>query len=377
MAFGKKNLPSVSPIDYNLCLLGLSKSGKTTLIFEVLEKLCPNGYLFVETGRERGADAISGIEYINCPTWSQEFDEANNAVGFEELINDIVKNKNEEYPNLKVLVVDTQDQLAEMAEAQIVKEYNRKQKLENKPTVDSINAAYAGYGRGESKARELVSTMEDKLVSVGVRVWYIGHAKTKDVVDPITNTTYTTITSQIPQSWFNSLKRNLHFLGLLYTNMNVVTEKKKVGAGEKKFNTVTSEARKIRWRSDNMVADCGSRFADIVEEIDCDADEFIKALTDAIDAEIHKSGMSDKQLKAEQKRLDEAKAEKVAANIEAVANGEELENITAQIMDFISENRYDKDKIKPIFSTLKKQGVKKPTEITDLNVAKEILALCK
>ena len=377
MAFGKKNLPSKSPVDYNLCLLGLSKSGKTTLIFNVLEKLCPGGYLFVETGRERGADAITGIEYINCPTWSQEFDEANNAVGFAELINDIVKNKNEEYPDLKVLVIDTQDQLAEMAEAQIVKEYNRKQKLDNKPTVDSINAAFAGYGRGEQKARELVSTMEDKLVSVGVRVWYIGHAKTKDVVDPITNTTYTTITSQIPQSWFNSLKRNLHFLGLLYTNMDVVTEKKKVGAGEKNFNTVTSEARKIRWRSDNMVADCGSRFADIVEEIDCDADEFIKALTDAIDAEIQKSGKSDKELKAEQKKADEAKAKKIAKNIEAVANDEKLEEVTNAIMDWISDNRDDKEKLKPVLASLKEHGSKKPTEITDLEVAEEIFTLCK
>ena len=294
-----------------------------------------------------------------------------------EVVDDISKNKNTEYPNLKCVIIDTFDEIIKLAEKQSVIEYNKKMKLESKPTVDTVNAAWGGFSRGEKYAMNLVDEAIEKLRKVGVRTWLVGHCKNKDVTDPITGDVYTTITSDMQNNWFSSLKKNLHFLGLLYTDREIITEKKKVGKSDKEVHSITNEARKIKWRSDDMATDWGSRFADIIEEIPCDADEFIKALTDAIDAEIHKTGKSDKELKAEQKKLDDAKAKKVEENIAAVNADEELENITAQIMDFISENRDNKDKIKPILTALKEAGVKKPVEITDLEVAEEIFALCK
>ena len=61
MAFGKKNHVSLNIFDYNICLLGQSKVGKTTLMKEVCEKTVgENGYLFLEIGQEQGADAIEG-----------------------------------------------------------------------------------------------------------------------------------------------------------------------------------------------------------------------------------------------------------------------------------------------------------------------------
>ena len=52
---------------------------------------------------------------------------------------------------------------------------------------------------------------------------------------------------------------------------------------KKEVNVVTSETRRIKFRDDNYAVDSGSRFADIVDEIPMDVDEFIKALTDAIE----------------------------------------------------------------------------------------------
>ena len=37
--FGKKNHVSLNPLDLNICLLGLPKIGKTTLMKEVAEEL--------------------------------------------------------------------------------------------------------------------------------------------------------------------------------------------------------------------------------------------------------------------------------------------------------------------------------------------------
>ena len=75
MAFGKRNHVSLNPLSYNICLLGESKIGKTTVIKEFCEKLTNNiegGYLFAEIGQERGADAIEGINYVNCPAWDMD-----------------------------------------------------------------------------------------------------------------------------------------------------------------------------------------------------------------------------------------------------------------------------------------------------------------
>ena len=66
MGFGKRNHVKLDPLAYNILLLGESKIGKTTLIKEVCEKLAgEDGYLFLEIGQERGADAIENINYIN------------------------------------------------------------------------------------------------------------------------------------------------------------------------------------------------------------------------------------------------------------------------------------------------------------------------
>ena len=76
MKYGKKNQVSLNPLDYNTCILGESKVGKTTLIHEVCQKLVgEDGYLFCEMGAERGADAIEGIPYVNCTSWAEDYDE--------------------------------------------------------------------------------------------------------------------------------------------------------------------------------------------------------------------------------------------------------------------------------------------------------------
>ena len=99
MAYGKKNHVNLNPLAYNIMLLGESKIGKTTLIKEVCEKLAGvDGYLFIECGQERGADAIEGINHINCPTWEMdEYDEITNSHGFADVCEDIIENKTSEY----------------------------------------------------------------------------------------------------------------------------------------------------------------------------------------------------------------------------------------------------------------------------------------
>ena len=155
MAYGIKNVVKIDPLAYNIGLIGESGIGKTTIIKEMCEKLTGSndGYLFLECGKEDGADAIQGINYINCREWSADYDEIENSIGFEDVVDDIIDNKTTEYPLLRTVVIDTYDQLIDIAKAEVIEMHNRENP--DKP-VKSIKAAFGGYMAGEDKAVDMV-----------------------------------------------------------------------------------------------------------------------------------------------------------------------------------------------------------------------------
>lgn len=382
MAFGKKNHVNLNPLSYNICLLGESKVGKTTVIREVCEKLVgENGYMFLELGQERGADAIEGINHINCPEWEMDYDELTNSAGFIDVCEDIISNKTTDYPDLKVVVWDTYDQLITIAEQEVIRIWNKDCRETGHPEkcAKTINAAFGGFGKGEKKAMELMFNMMAELRKVGVSTIVIGHVKTKDVTDVVSGETYQTLTSDQQQNYFNALKKNLHFLGLAYIDRTIVKEKtgKKniVTKKEEVVNKVSEEMRKIKFRDDNYAVDSGSRFADIVPEIDMSADEFIQALTDAIMNEQKKSGVSIKEAKAAQAKAEKAEAKRVAEQEAKNHSQKEIEEIKSQIIEFFTNNKTNMAVIKPILDKCKELGYANPKEISDVEDAKAILAM--
>ena len=110
MGYGKKNHVKLDPLSYNIYIGGEAKIGKTTTVMEICKKLAgEDGYLFAEICQERGADAIEGINYVNCPCWDMPYDEDTNSLGFEDVVSDICDNKTTEYKNLRVFIIDTYD----------------------------------------------------------------------------------------------------------------------------------------------------------------------------------------------------------------------------------------------------------------------------
>lgn len=382
MAFGRKNHVKIDPLAYNTLLLGESKIGKTTLIKEVCEKLAgEDGYMFFEIGMERGADAIEGISHINCPDWSSDYDELTNSAGFIDVVDDIVANKTTEYKNLKVVVWDTYDQLITIAEQESIRLWNKECREKNAPDkcAKSINAAWGGFGKGEKKAMELMFAAMADLRRVGVATIVIGHVKNKDVSDVVTGETYQTLTSDQQQNYFNALKKNLHFLGLAYIDRTIVKEntgKKNIVTGKATtVSKVRSETRKIKFRDDNYAVDSGSRFADIVPEIEMTPDNFIKALTDAIEAERSKSGKTIEESKAEQAAEAAIEAERIAQAEEDTKVQAELGKVKADIVEFFTQNKTDIAKIKPVLAKCKELGYANPNEIDNLEAAQAVLAM--
>lgn len=277
MAF-KKNKISDNLADYSICLLGESGIGKTTTMVEMCEKeFGEDGYVIFNMGKEQGIDCIDNATYEDIPDWKK----------FDSTVKDIVANKNTEYKDLKVVVLDTLDQTIEITEPEVIRRWN----IENKGKKDftdakTLNASWGGFGRGEDKVIEVILDKIWELQKVGIRVYYTGHVKTREIVDPITNQTYTTLSTNMMTKYFNGFKTKMHVVGVACIDRTIETEstgrKNIVTKKDITVNKVKEERRKIVFRDDSYSVDSKSRLAGIVDEIPMNSDALIKALKDAI-----------------------------------------------------------------------------------------------
>lgn len=358
--FGKKNKVSLNPLDANICLLGLPKIGKTTIMKEIAERLVGDNYIFLEMYRENGAKYIEDIIYEDVPDWDT----------FVEIVDDIVDNRTTDYADLKVVFLDTLDNALQLAEQESIRLWNKENPAKR---TTAINAAWGGYMKGQDKAMELLQEQLFKLRSVGVAFSVIGHVRQTTITDPITNESYQQITSDVSQRYFNQLKKNIDLVGIAYIDRELVKNK----VNGKEVSTVKSETRKIKFRDDNYTVDSGSRMSQIVSEINFDADEFIEAMRNALEAEVKKGGKSVEDRKKENEK-EEKENMKLLAEAESKAKLEkELEGVKSEIIQFVVANKSSIEVIKPVLELCKKNGFNNPNEIDDLNVANKILKACK
>lgn len=365
--FGKKNHVSLNPLDANICLLGLPKIGKTSIMKEIAEKLVgENGYLFLEMYRENGAKYIEDIVYEDVPDWAT----------FVEIIDDIVDNKTSDYPDLKVVYIDTIDNALQLAEQESLRVWNKENP---KKRTKSLNAAWGGFQGGQDYAMDLFQEQLFRLREVGVAFSLIGHVRQSTVVDPITLESYRQISSDVSQRYFNQLKKNIDLVGIAYIDREVTSEKtgrKNIVTGkEETVNKVVSEARKIKFRDPNYCVDSGGRMSQIVEEINFNADEFIQAMKNALEAEVKKSGKSVDTRYKENEKAEKEKIKQVAEAEKAHKSQKELDIAIGEIVDFFTKNKTDLEIIKPILAKCKEMGYSNPKEISNLEDAKIILAM--
>lgn len=338
--YGKKVEIDLNPLHYNIGLLGESGIGKSTIIKEICEKLAgEDGYLALDIGKEDGHDAIAGIVSERIEDWAK----------FVDVTDDIIENKTTDYKDLQVVIIDTYDQLFDLAEKEVIRLHNRKNS--DKPKIDTINSAFGGFGKGLEKAIDIVLDRLWELKKVGVSFIIVAHTKKKDVDDVVTGSQYSILTSDISQKYFNAIKTKLHFLGMAYIDRDIVKEK----TGKKNIKTgedivkgkIVSESRVIRFRDDTYSVDSKSRFADIVDCIPFDADAFIKAMQDAIMKEHSKGTLTVEESKKEaEKKAKEKEAfaakyaeEKMKSVSDEDKNVELINQIRAKFPDADSDTK--------------------------------------
>lgn len=278
MAFGKRSSISENLNDYSIMLCGESGIGKTTVMSRLCEmEFGEDGYLLMNTGDEEGVSAIDDVTYEDVPSYKK----------YVEICNDIIKNKTTDYPNLKILIIDTLDQLIKATETYAIDDWNRSNMgNKNFKPAKSLNSVEGGFGAGYDVVFNLIYDKVRALDKVGVKVWFVCHSKTKDIVDPLTSSAYTTLTSNMAQRYFNDFKTKVHVVGVACIDRTIDV----VGTGRENImnhkeitvNKVSNETRQIVFRDDSYSVDSKSRFSGIVDRIPLDAEELQKALKDAI-----------------------------------------------------------------------------------------------
>lgn len=282
--FGKKNVVNTDVSRYIFGLLGESGIGKTTTMYKICDKLFgEDGYIVLDCGKEVGTNCINGVVAERIENYKK----------FIEVTDDIIKNKETDYPNLKVVIGDTLDQLFDIGEPYLVKLYNQEHMGEkNFVPVKTINAVEGGFMHGQDRLIDMVLDRIFKLYDCGVGFWYTGHVKNRSSDDVFTGESYDQLTTSMSQRYFNSVKNKTHFLGIAYIDrameeeeygeQNPITKKRKTR------NKITSEARKVKFRDDSYTADSKCRFASIIDEVPLEADALIEAMQNAIIEEVNR-----------------------------------------------------------------------------------------
>lgn len=360
--FGKKNIISTNPLDYSICLCGIGGIGKTTLGIQMCEKLVgTDGYIHFNIGKESGVNALNNAVTEPIEDWEK----------LEEVVDDIIENKQSDYPDLRVIIWDSLDELLLIGENETIRQYNKTVTSDKKAAT--INGAWGGFGKALDRNVNMILDVMWNLKKVGVQSFIIAHTKRSDIIDPITQATYSQLTADAQQRYFNAVKNKMDIVAVGYIDREIVTEnlgrKNIVTKKEETTNRVKEEVRVISFRDDeNFAVDSKSRFAEIVPKIPFDTDAFIKAIEDAIASQMKAGGISEKDAKAAQKKREEERAE-IATEYsknqrENKIDGELNEEIVGEIKTLFDE--VDNDKKKSVKEIMAENGLKNFKDVSDV-----------
>lgn len=294
----KINRVSLDFENYYFFLKGVEKSGKTTLARDLTLKLYgkPEAGLLLAIGKEKGYKALDNIQALDIEDWDT----------FEETVDELIENRHA-YPDIKMIYIDTLDELVEMAEKATIAYSNRT----TGKRVSTLNSCLGGYGAGR---KHLCKIVDEKLSALNevYGVFVIGHTKLKTIKEQ----------GAVEEQEFQVLDSNLNsdyanIVGHKADVIATINVEREVNAAKR----VTETKRYIYFRGNGFIA-AGSRFSNIVDKVELSADNFIKAITDAIRGSMT-TPLSDEefeQRRAEEKILNQQKAESF---IEKRKNGDD------------------------------------------------------
>ena len=261
--------------DYSYIINGIGGIGKTTMVYEI-------GKLI--TGSNEGTFIITcGVE--NKPKHIDDAfgDVAPDFKTFMEIVKELCENK-AEYPDTKFVAIDSMDEFARTAENYVVAEWNKTCDINDR--AKSISQAYKGFQKGESRACDLMLNQIMKLQDAGYSLLLVGHTKTKLKEDVITKIQFEQLTCNLDNKYYNALKDKVNLVAMCYTENIVDNVEEKKNAFTKKMNKIgqlTDRKRVMVFADTENAVDCKSHFPYIAAKVDFGAENFIKAVRDALE----------------------------------------------------------------------------------------------
>lgn len=295
MALWKKNEVKVDIASYMHYIRGVKKVGKTTLFRDLVSHI-GNGEmdkgLLISLGDEDGYKALNGLIVATASDWSE----------FVAIVDELVENPEEN--EFKFIALDTVDELFNIATEEVFRIHKRKKG----EVCESLNSALGGYGAGRAKVKELVREQIARL-KVGYGLYCIGHTKLRDVNEKGVSEAYQQLTTSLSFDFDSVIADKADIIATISIDKDIVDIQEIAnGKDTKRVGSIGGVIRWIHFRDDNFNVDCGARFENIVDKVELSAENYIKAIEDAIRSA---SGKSDTEIKTKVKQEEQERLEAV------------------------------------------------------------------
>ncbi|GCD11708.1 AAA family ATPase [Clostridium tagluense] len=272
--------------DYSYLMNGIGGIGKTTAVVEMGQKLFGiYGYLHLTIGKEPKPEHIGNLWSDVAETWED----------VEEIIDQLCDDKDKgftdgkfDYSKLKMVGIDSTDEIFRLAEARVV-EMNNKKVKDPSDKVDTIKRCFGGYQAGENKTVEMVVDTVFKLREHGICPFFIGHTKSKNKVDQMTDVEFEQITSNLDNKYYTALKDKVSMVMCAYTVREMTdleTMKDAFTKKNKQVGKIASEKRVIAFRDEEFAIDLKSHLKYIVDKCEFTSDNIIAEIQLAIGKQI-------------------------------------------------------------------------------------------
>lgn len=341
----KKNTIKLDIASYRHYWRGEPKVGKTTLFRD----LVVNAYgdakhgLLISIGQEIGYRSLDNLFVFDTPTWSE----------IVEVVDDLTSEEGKAENEIKIIALDTVDQLVEIAEKEVLR-LHRLQKPENSSSV-TINSALGGFGAGKKKARSLIEDMVSRLERAGYGMIYISHTRIKDITEKATDVVFQQLTGALEFSYDAIFSNRADVMAMFTTESEVKEERLK------------SSTRYIYFRSTNFI-NAGSRIANLPEKIVLNAENYVSALNTALEKG---SGITGKDAVKARKQEEKVRAEEAQEFIDKDKEVVDLrKSLTALVKSF------EPEKIKLKKAELEENGLpQKFSDVDDVETLNKISAI--
>ena len=300
--YGKVAEMSKNFYDYNYILTGVAAVGKTHLAHHlgIAASGSNEGTFIITCGREpKPLHIPDNPFYESAPT-------------FKDLLN-IVKDVTEnvgDYPNTKLICLDSLDTLVNIAENYVINEWNAQ--CEIKDRAKSISQAYKGFQKGENRVCDIIVKVLGMIEDAGLHWIIISHTKSKTQTDMYSGVSFDQITSSVEAKYYNLVKDKANLVATCYFEKEIADIEEVKDAFSKKMKkkgNLISQKKVIIFKDDDNAIDCKSHFAYIEPKIDFSVEGFIEAVTKAIEKQAEASAGVTSVPKSQPKSAPKAKSE--------------------------------------------------------------------